>query len=378
MAFLSGFIASLPLTAAILPEDRADALYHSYDGDGATIDGPSVMARKQIGKSFSFLGNVYMDSVTSATIDVRTYASPYTEERTQYTVAADYLHDKTTLSLSYTSSEESDYSADTYSFGISHDMFGSLTTVSLGVSKGSDDVKRNNRDEGGNIIDSPSVGEVDRWRYRLDLSQILTKDLIVSLGYETITDEGKLNNPYRAAFYINEIGFLASTEERYPETRTSTAVALRAKYYLPWRAALHAEGRIYSDTWDIDAQMFEIGITQPLFQHWVFDLHYRAYSQTAASFFADIHPYEKKYMGRDKELSTFTTSTFGGSVSYDFMKSGWWKLDRGSATFSYKLIQLDYEDFYDQSNSVNLEDAANAPLFAFDANVIQFFVSVWY
>ena len=35
--------------AAVLPEERADLLYHSYDGGGAEIDGPSLLVRKNLG-----------------------------------------------------------------------------------------------------------------------------------------------------------------------------------------------------------------------------------------------------------------------------------------------------------------------------------------
>ena len=37
--------------AGVLPEDRADILYHLYDGGGVEIDGPSLLVRKQVGKS---------------------------------------------------------------------------------------------------------------------------------------------------------------------------------------------------------------------------------------------------------------------------------------------------------------------------------------
>ena len=32
--------------ATVLPEERADVMYHEYDGDGITISGPSVLVRK--------------------------------------------------------------------------------------------------------------------------------------------------------------------------------------------------------------------------------------------------------------------------------------------------------------------------------------------
>ena len=47
--------------------------------------------------------------VSSASIDVVTTASPYTEERKQWSLGADYLRGNTTMRVNYTSSEESDF-----------------------------------------------------------------------------------------------------------------------------------------------------------------------------------------------------------------------------------------------------------------------------
>src|SRR4029453_13050051 len=80
--------------AGVLPEDRADVLLHSYDGGGVTIQGPSLLVRKQFAQKFSASANYYVDKVQSASIDVITTASPYEEERTQYSLGLDYLHDR--------------------------------------------------------------------------------------------------------------------------------------------------------------------------------------------------------------------------------------------------------------------------------------------
>ena len=77
--------------AGVLPEDRADVMYHYYDGGGVQIDGPSVLARKKVLQNFSLFGNYYVDTVSSASIDVVTTASPYDEERTEMTAGVDYL-----------------------------------------------------------------------------------------------------------------------------------------------------------------------------------------------------------------------------------------------------------------------------------------------
>jgi hypothetical protein len=367
---------SLPLTAAILPEDRADVLYHRYDGGGVTIDGPSVMVRKQVGKDVSVMANVYEDSVTSASIDVETTASPYTEQRDEQRLGLDYLHDNTTMNLTFVTSKESDYSADTYDFSVSHDMFGDLTTVTLGYSRGIDNVGQNS--SSGRI----DKGDTNHYKYRLGLSQILTKNFLMSANMELISDEGFLNNPYRSVRVLTrdlsgaiiEDGF--TQLENYPRTHTSTAIGLSAKYYLPYRAAVSLGYRTYSDTWDVAANMVEIGYTHPLKSRWTFDVTFRAYSQTAASFYADAFEASDLpvFRARDKELSTYNDNTLGFGLSYEFGRKGFWVFDKGSVNFNYSRIKFDYENFTDQRPT----SPTRGQPYSFTADVFRVFVSVWY
>ena len=129
--------------AAVLPEERADLLYHKYDGGGVEVDGPSLLVRKNIGDSVSVGLNHYVDNVTSASIDVVVSASEYTEEREENNISIDYLRQKTTVSMGYTVSDESDFEAKTLSLGISQDMFGDLTTVSMSFAFGDNTVGQN-------------------------------------------------------------------------------------------------------------------------------------------------------------------------------------------------------------------------------------------
>src|SRR5688572_30310556 len=150
MAWGAGFRATLVLAlaspvasfAGVLAEDRADVLYHRYDGGGVTIHGPSVLVRKKLAEKYAISANYYMDMVTSASIDVEVSgASEYKEERNQYSLGLEYLRGKTTYSLSYSDSKENDYEAQTSSFNISQDLFGDLTTISMGFSRGEDIVR---------------------------------------------------------------------------------------------------------------------------------------------------------------------------------------------------------------------------------------------
>ena len=204
--------------AGVLPEDRADVLYHLYDGGGVEIDGPSLLVRKRIGKSTSFVANYYVDMVSSASIDVITTASPYTEERTQWSLGMDYLRGNTTMSIGYTTSVESDYDAKSYSFSVSQDMFGDLTTLRLSYALGDDLVGRS---------DDPAFErEIDRQHYGIGLTQILTRNMIVALNFETLTDEGYFNNPYRSVRYLDAVSPIGYIYEPglYPNTRTQYAL----------------------------------------------------------------------------------------------------------------------------------------------------------
>src|SRR5699024_5108133 len=127
--------------------------------------------------------------------------SRYEEEREQYSLGIDYLRGKTTYSLGYTNSKEDDYQAETASFGISQDLFGDLTTVTMGFSRGEDVVRK--RDTITDRVDPGFVEPTDRWSYRVGVAQVLTKTLVMNLGLEVITDEGYLNNPYRSYRYVN-------------------------------------------------------------------------------------------------------------------------------------------------------------------------------
>ncbi len=356
--------------AGVLPEDRADVLLHSYDGGGVTIQGPSVLVRKQFAQKFSVSANHYDDKVSSASIDVVTTASPYTEERTQHSVGLDYLHDRWMMNVGFTNSEENDYTAETFNLGLSQDIFGDLTTVSLGYSLGNDTVGRRG--------DASFSEETERQHYRLGISQILTRNLMLGFSFETITDEGFLNNPYRQVRYLDPTtpqGF-SYERELYPRTRTSDAGSLRMRYYMPYRAAVHAEYRQYGDTWDIQADTFEIGYTHPIELGWTFEGRFRTYSQTKADFYADLFPRSQfqNFIARDKELSTFTSQTIRLAATYDIVRGGWKFVERGTVNVILDHMMFDYEDFRDLRVTGGLP--GTEPLYSFDANVLQVFVSV--
>lgn len=359
--------------AGVLPEDRTDVLYHLYSGGGVDIDGPSILIRKKVGKSLSFVGNYYVDMVSSASIDVVTTASPYSEERKQWSLGTDYLHANTTMSINYTSSEESDYDAETFAFSVSQDMFGDLTTLTLGYALGDDLVRRS---------DDPAFERtLDKQNYSVGITQILTKNLISSLNVETATDEGYLSNPYRTVRYFDSGSALGYSyePELYPNTRTSNAVGIRARYFLPYRAAVEAEYRYFTDTWDIEGHTVALTYIHP-WRDWTFTGKFRYHDQTGAHFYSDLFSRAQatNFRGRDKELSPLTSYTFKMKAAYEFLSDDgnkWGFLKKGSVTASVHLLHVDYDNFSDLRALATIGDE---PLYELDAAIIQVFFSFWY
>jgi len=350
-----------------------------------TIQGPSVLVRKKLAEKYSVSANYYMDYVTSASIDVQVSgASQYKEERKQWSLGFDYLRGKTTYSLGYTDSKENDYHATTASFGISQDLFGDLTTISMGFSKGADTVQRTTvdpADPNRRIVDPSFKEDVDRWSYRVGLTQILTKSLITAVNVETITDEGYLNNPYRAFRYVdpeNPLKFRLATE-KYPHTHTSNSASITTRYFLPWRSAVYGTYRFYTDTWGIRANTGELGYVYPLKNTpWTFEASYRYYQQDHADFYSDLFPRIdfQNFMGRDKELSTFNDQAVHVGATYEFAKQGWGFVKKGMLNVFYDRIQFKFDDFRD-ARATGAAPGAE-PLYEYGANVYQVFVSVWF
>lgn len=356
--------------ASVLPEDRTDFLYHRYEGGGVTIDGPSILIRKSFGQSLSLAANYYVDMVSSASIDVITTASPYKEERTQYSLSGVYLRGNTTMSAGITNSEESDYDGRTYNMSVSQDMFGQLTTLTLSYAFGDDTVRRT--DDPGFFRDNT------RQQYGVGVTQIITRNMIAALNIEVITDEGFLNNPYRSVRFVDPgspVGY-SFEPELYPRTRTTNAVGIRTKYYLPYRAALELQYRYFIDTWDIESHTVSIGYLHP-WRDFVFSAKYRFHDQTGAHFYRDLFSRSEatNFRGRDKEISALTSQTIKLGVSYEFLANGWGFIDKGTVNFSLDHLMIDYDEFSDISTGAAL---GNEPLYALDANVFQLFFSFWY
>lgn len=355
-------LMATPGDAAVLSEDRADVLYHRYDGGGVTVQGPALLIRKDLKEKLSFSLSYYHDSISGASPDVFIAgASEYSESRDELGAGVDYLYGNTLMNLSYAYSTENDFMANTVSLGVSHELFGGLTTFSMGFARGFDTIERSDNDL--------FKEQADRFNYQLGLTQVLTPTLLMSASYEGIADEGFLNNPYRRVLIQGS----NSEFEKYPRTRTSNAVGVKALKYWPHRASSHLSYRFYTDTWDITGHTAELGYSQYFASRWLADVYYRYYTQNGASFYSNNFDQELNFMARDKELSPFTSNTLGAKVSYELFDQYRWFND---ATVNLALEWLYFD--YDEYTKVNPAVDPNADNYSFSAYTLQAFFSMRY
>jgi hypothetical protein len=339
--------------AVDLPEDRAEMMYHRYDGGGTRADGPALLIRKKVADRLSLTGSYFIDSVSNASIDVVTTASPYKEKRTEYSLGADYVYRDAMVSVSGTTSDEPDYKANTVSLDVSQEVFGGMTTVALGFSRGADKV--GSRYQG--FFDT-----AQHWRYRFGVTQILTPRWLMSVNLEAVSDNGYLGNPYRVAQV-----FGTTVLERYPRTRSSRAVKLRAVGDIgqgEQRAAIRGEYRYFWDNWDIKAHTVELGYTRYFGAQWLGEAFVRYNTQKQALFYSDNALSETLYVSRNKQLSDFNDVSIGAKGTYSVGRYA----DRFDVKLNaqYQFMRFRYKNF---------TDIRNGSLYSFDANVLELFVS---
>jgi len=349
--FVGGLLAVGGARAVDLPEDRAEAMIHNYHGGGVTATGPAVLVRKSLAERFSLGASLYVDSVSNASIDVVTTASPYKETRTEFGFTGDYVYRDAHITGSLTTSHEPDYTANTVSLDVAQEVFGGMTTVALGFTRGADKVLKHGSPEFND--------EAHHWQYRLGATQILSPTWVASVNFEAISDEGFLGSPYRIARV-----FGAAVPERNPRTRTGRAMQFRLVGGLGPRDALHAGYRYYWDTWEVKSHTLELGYSRYFGDRWLADLYVRRYSQQHAVFYSDNAQVETTYISRNRQLSTFRDGAIGVKGSYAWRKVA----DKYDVKFNGTLeaVHFKFSDF---------TDIRTGSPYAYTATVLQLFVT---
>ena len=155
----------------------------------------------------------------------------------------------------------------------------------------------------------------DRFRETLDAisvaagwEQVLTRTLLLEVGYDFTYQWGFLANPYRSV-----LG--GQRPEVHPDQRFRHLLMSRLAWYIPRsRTSLQILYRSYIDNWKVGAVNPEFRIYQEMSPFFQTRLRYRYYTQTASFFYKsnqNDYTFDDQYVSNDPKMSAFHVNEFG-------------------------------------------------------------------
>lgn len=331
-AVVAVIVASLavrvPSTAVAQETTASASVYVRDDSDRTTVISPRIQVDGQVAEQ-TRVGAAYMVDVwTSASIDIRTAATPrVTEQRDELDLnIAQGLTDTMTLDASYRYSTEVDYESHGGSLGLSVDLADNAATLAVTGRVFIDRVGR--------------AGDPDFWRDastvvgRVSLTQVIDPELFVQLIYEFTRQEGFLSSPYRLVRYAApsdlEEGPLPSRcqsegegrcgNENNPDSRLRHALGVVARQALSDNLSVGANYRFYLDDWGILSNTASVDGALKIGEGWLVGLGYRFYQQSLADHYSPFYlaATPALHVTSDKELSSFTSHRLDLSLSRTF------------------------------------------------------------
>ena len=314
--------ASEPVTGTV----RMGA-YH--DSDQTTVLRVLGIVGKSTG-DWTFGGSFTVDSVTSASIDVRTSPAlskvdtitsasgrsstsggEMTDTRYQATGNAGWKDTSGhALTLTGAAATENDYASINGGINGSYDILDRNATLLGGVTVTDNWVS--------SVIDSSIHRKMLAVAWSVGLARVLTRDDAIRVRYDGKMDVGYNSSPYRnvrfgdwgtilsttQVTFTNTIGSADGLIERTPETRQSNALVGEWVHSLSPGIGLHPSLRLSHDSWGVSSMTagVDLRVARP---EWRLDTGYRLYLQSGADFFQDkymMDPSNYPYYTSDKEL----------------------------------------------------------------------------
>lgn len=173
----------------------------------------------------------------------------------------------------------------------------------------------------------------------LGFSQVLTKELQVSIFMDVLYQEGLLSTPYHRVYFADKANYyigqkryiplydtpqnkgvyrLADDVERLPDNRFKLPLGARLNYYINDLMVLRTYYRFYSDDWGLVSHTTSIELPIKISNSFTAYPMYRFYTQKALDYFAPFeqHYSSEKYYTSDYDLSSFDSHQYGAGFSY--------------------------------------------------------------
>ncbi|NVB39110.1 DUF3570 domain-containing protein [Pseudenhygromyxa sp. WMMC2535] len=291
----------------------ATSLYVRSDSDGTTVVAPRIHFHQDFGRTGVDL--VYTTDVwTSASVDIRTAASPrVSEQRDELDVGVDHERGTWLVGAGYRYSQEADYRAHGPS-----------------LSAAWEGLQRNIRLEGRAALSRDRVGragdpdferELTSLAVWLGYTQVLGRGTLLQIAGEHRSSFGYHASPYRWVGLGGPVTCTAQTPlcvpEVVPATRHRYALALRLRQSLARRLSLGVGYRYYIDSWLLQSHTAAGDLRFVPRPSLMISAEYRAYFQGAAWFYSSAYDLDAgPFVTRDRELSSMYDHEFMAALRW--------------------------------------------------------------
>jgi hypothetical protein len=316
----------------------------STANEGIIVTHPQLDLGTTLGPDFRLGAGYEVDIVSGATpavfgprtgaVDVVTSATKFSDMRHQVHGALSYERPSSSWAFSYSYGWESDYTSHAITGTTRSDLLDHNFTLGLSYTHNFDSVcDANNNAVGDRVLelrpltssadcftgaDTVSTHRVNIDTFQPSLSWTATPKLLLQIGSTIQLLDGFQSNPYRSVLLGRDH---RTPQEHEPQFRQRYALYLRAVYALPAvRASLLGMGRLYQDSWAIQAGTGEALINKYFGQSVLLTLRGRYHVQSGASFYRDGIGYLTRgpggqYWTGDRELSPMSNYLAGGKIA---------------------------------------------------------------
>lgn len=336
---------------------------------GIKVVHPQVDASSPLGGGVGIAAGWEADAVTGASpkvfsVDAVSSASAFSDFRQQAHGGLSYDRADSGISASYAYGWEHDYRSHSLSVATHDDLYDHNFTLALSYTHNWDRVCDANNAGATTPLEllaltssqhcfTSGAADVVTRRLNIDavepsLSWTMTPRLVVQGGGTIQLLDGFQSNPYRRVLVGSQN---RTPQEHEPTYRQRYAVFARAAYAFPqWRASALAMGRLYQDSWAMQAVTADLQVHKYLRQWMLLTLRGHAHIQSGASFYRDAVGYRVngpagQYWTGDRELSPMSNYLIGGRLAFlrrpQQERSSWFAEMEADVKYELLRYQLD-------------------------------------
>lgn len=358
LAILWGVLGVVGMSGTAFAHEAGAATYVRHDSDRTLVVSPRAFASAQALEPVRVDAAYVADIWTSASIDIRTGATPRVQEtRHELKLRGELDTGATQGSVGYRYSAEHDY----WSHGIAFEVQQALANNNARLSI-----------RGGALLDS--IGQVGDATFARDLTtlsvrlryyQVLTANTWVQLAAETRYLNGYQASPYRSVG-IGGTGrgcdeSALCLREAVPEERLQQAAAVTGRHALNAHFSLGGEYRFFLDDWGMRAHTLAPHISWLVGPRSTLTLRYRYHRQGGADFYRERYTDLPRagFVSRDRELSRMRTHRLGLDGTHLLAVAAHSLLELG---LSLGLVRYAYPNFVGLSQVYAVESSAAVSL----------------